>query len=152
MLTVQIFNHQEDLPIDLSSVQSLVQECFVFSQEPASEIGIYFVSDEEMCALHEEHFQDPSSTDCMTFPIDPKEEQDRYIGDIIVCPKTAIEYAKEHNKNVYEELSLYIVHGILHLQGLDDIEEEDQVQMRKEEKRYLSHLQEKKSLVFSSIA
>jgi probable rRNA maturation factor len=143
MIHVELFDEQSDLLIDSESVKNLICECFRFSQEPAAEIGVYFVSDEKMCAIHEEYFGDPSSTDCMTFPVDPKEEPNRYIGDIIICPQTALRYAKKHNIDVYEETSLYIVHAILHLLGFNDIEEEEQKQMRQEEERYLSHLREK---------
>ena len=50
-----------------------------------------------------------------------------------MCPEVALNYAKDNQIDFEEELTLYIVHGLLHLLGYDDIEEEDRVEMRKQE-------------------
>jgi len=67
-------------------------------------------------------------------------QESRILGDVFVCPKTAIEYSKSHGGDVYEELTLYVIHGLLHLMGYDDIEETDIVKMREAEKRHMNHL------------
>lgn len=65
----------------------------------------------------------------MSFPLD-----EIHLGEVFVCPKTAIEYADEKKLPVYEELSLYVVHGLLHCLGYDDLEPAERRIMRKKEK------------------
>lgn len=103
-------------------------------------MSVNFVDVDTICSLHDEYFGDPSQTDCISFPLDGEEEEYRVLGEIFVCPKTAIEYAKEHDGDPYEELLLYIIHGLLHLIGLDDIEPEDREEMRRREQKHLNNL------------
>jgi len=105
------------------------------------EVIFHFVNEPEICELHEEFFDDPSTTDCISFPIDDeKTVENRILGEVFVCTDTAIKYAKEHNLDPYEEAYLYIVHGILHLIGFDDIKENDRIIMKKKEKQCMDFL------------
>ena len=61
-------------------------------------------------------------------------------GEIFVCPLAAIAYAKKQESRPYEETALYIVHGLLHLLGYDDLEEKAKKNMRKKEKSCMRHL------------
>ena len=80
-----------------------------------------------MCKLHRDYFNDSSPTDCISFPIDnPVPENYSLMGDVFVCPETALIYSEKHKVNPYQEITLYIVHGLLHLMGYDDIELADQ--------------------------
>ena len=69
------------------------------------------------------------------------------LGDVFVCPETAVDYANTHDLAPYHELSLYIVHGLLHLMGYDDILEEDRNEMRKAEEKHMKHLKKKGSFI-----
>ena len=91
----------------------------------------------------------------MSFPIDPPSEDRDFhhvLGEIFVCPKVAVEYALENDLDPHKELTLYVIHALLHLIGYDDIDESDRKKMREEEKRCLSivepfSLKPKKKLV-----
>lgn len=142
-MIVYITNSQEDLKIEESQVERLVQEVVSFENRQYDEASIQFVTDEEMRSLHEEYFDDPSPTDCISFPMDEEfdpEDPHRVLGDVIVCPRTAIDYAAANDCDAYEELSLYIVHGILHTMGYDDIEDADIEKMRSAEKHHMNNL------------
>jgi probable rRNA maturation factor len=99
-------------------------------QKPCEEISVYFVTELEIAALHEQFFQDPTPTDCITFPP----------GEIVVCPGVAIAYAKKRKGDPLEETVLYVVHGILHLLGFDDMEPSARKTMRKMEKKCMAYL------------
>ena len=104
------------------------------------EITIHFVDTEHISALHLRFFNDASPTDCMSFPIDsPNEKGYCVLGEVFVCPKTALEYAKEHNRDPYRETTLYLVHSLLHLLGYED-KGILEVDMRKAEDRHMKHL------------
>jgi probable rRNA maturation factor len=106
---------------------------------PQGELSFNFVSNEEIAQLHNDFFQDPTETDVITFTGDP---DDDYAGDICVSVPYAEESAKEYNTTLSEELSLYLIHGCLHLAGFDDIEEDDRLKMREGEKILMTSVKE----------
>ena len=66
----------------------------------------------------------------ITFPLD----QD-FLGEIFICPKTALLYNPQHP---YQETTLYVIHGLLHLLGYDDISSKERTIMRREEKKLMT--------------
>lgn len=101
---------------------------------------MHLVDEDKIRRLHKKHFDDPSITDCITLPIDEPGPDCEILGEIFVCPKTAISYAKAHGLDPHTECTLYIVHGFLHLIGYDDIDDDDEEIMRKKEKELMNHL------------
>ncbi len=141
-LVIRIFNRQKDLKISKGSTRTLIASLLNFLNVSTEEISLYFVTEKEICKLHEQFFQDPSPTDCISFPIDQS-----HLGEIFVCPKVAVAYAKKRGLDPHEETSLYIVHGILHLLGFDDLETQAKRRMRKKEKSCMRHLYEHKVIL-----
>lgn len=134
-MKINIYNKQKALPLSPSSVKKVVEALFDFLCISCDEISFYFVTEEKISALHAEYFNDPSPTDCITFPID-----DSYLGDVFVCPSVAIQYAKKKNLDPFQETLLYIIHGVLHLINFDDIDPKKRSCMRKKEKSCMRHL------------
>lgn len=144
-MIINVFDEQQALKISPDQVRQLVQQVIDKEGESCDEVNIYFVDRSLISMLHEEFFEDPSPTDCISFPIDEKGEEEsgyRILGEIFVCPSTAISYAAQHEGDAYLETTLYLVHGLLHLMNYRDIEEEDVPFMREKEAYHLQHLQE----------
>ena len=154
MIKVLVFDQQTDLPIDVESAKRVTGRVVELERSQANELSLYFVGTDEICKLHGEFFDDPSPTDCISFPMDSDKKLGyQFLGEVFVCPKTAIDYVQKHddlNEDPYAEVTLYIVHGILHLLGFDDIDEKDEKVMRKKEKEIMQHLIRHKLLVKSS--
>jgi len=148
-MQIEIFNQQQDLSIDEKSVQNLVRFMLVELKIKCDEICIHFTDKDSISNLHKIYFNDPTPTDCITFPIDETAQDSLYriLGEVFVCPKVAIEYANEHNIDPYLETALYVIHGILHLLGYDDIEEKDRQIMRKKEEWCMNRLKDKKIMI-----
>lgn len=116
----------------------LLQELKIYTDE----VILHFVTKSKMGKVHEIFFSDPSPTDCMSFPIDPplKEKSTKahhILGEVFVCPQVAIEYAEEENLDPHMETTLYVIHGLLHLLGYDDLDPISRKEMRKMEKKCL---------------
>mgnify|MGYP000476326412 CR=1 FL=1 len=143
-MNVIVTNEQTDLSISKKQVVKIVKAVLCLEEVTCDEVSINFVTTEEICALHRDYFDDPSPTDCISFPMSDGEltQGIPILGDVFVCPETAIEYSKENQVDLYEEVTLYIVHGLLHLIGYDDITELEQLSMREAEKRHMKHLKE----------
>lgn len=145
-MDILVEDKQTDLHIDAPAVKAIAKAVVAFEGRKYDEVAIHFVSKIDICDLHAEFFDDPSPTDCISFPIDDPDDQIsgyRVLGDIFVCPATALEYAAENQSTPFYETTLYIVHGLLHLMGYDDIEEAERVRMRNAEERHMSHLKTK---------
>jgi probable rRNA maturation factor len=144
---IQIFNHQRSLSISIDATKTIVSFFLKKAKVEADEVSIHFVSQKKICSLHQEFFNDPSPTDCITFPIDdPTAKKKPYpfiLGEVFICAKTAVDYAKEHKIDPYEELLLYLVHGLLHLLRYEDQTQEQAKVMRKKEKYYMSVIKQK---------
>lgn len=132
---VHIGDSQKDLPIKKRLITQIVKDLLKFLEVDCKEISIYFVTRKKMSSLHEQFFQDPSPTDCISFPLDHE-----HLGEVFVCPSVAIAYAKEKRLNPFEETILYIVHGILHLIGYDDLTPNDKKTMRRMEKKCMERI------------
>lgn len=80
------------------------------------ELGIAFVTPEEMRALKNEHLGIDEATDVLSFPLDGRDELPvgvpRALGDVVLCPQV-----------VGDEWRAPLVHGLLHLLGYDHGEE-----------------------------
>ena len=94
------------------------------------DFSLNFVDEAKICELHETFMSDPSPTDVITFKGD--KEMD-FAGEVFVSVDQALKVHKEYNHTFEEELTLYIVHGWLHLVGYDDIQPEDRLKMKKAE-------------------
>lgn len=97
---------------------------------PSGELSIAFVSKAEISRIHERFMNDPTPTDVITFPSD---KESGLAGEICVCPEVAFDYGLKNGLTFADELSLYLIHGYLHLCGFDDQSDTTKAEMRKAE-------------------
>ena len=81
------------------------------------EIGYMFVSDEKILEVNKEYLGHDYYTDIITFDYD---EGDRINGDIVISLDTVRTNAEQFGKTYDDELHRVIIHGILHLCGIND--------------------------------
>lgn len=84
---------------------------------PAGDLAMVFVREDRCRRLHRDFYNDPALTDVMTFP---GEAEDGHSGDLAICPAVAVAAAPGHGHSFAEELTLYLLHGCLHLAGFRD--------------------------------
>ena len=99
---------------------------------PRGELSLVFLTDSALAKLHAEFMDDPAVTDVITFAANPLLAT---AGEICVSADTAAAYAKEHDGDFSAELTLYLVHGWLHLAGHDDLVPGKKRAMRRAEAR-----------------
>lgn len=134
-IKIHVENAQKALPIKKRVITSIVKSILEFLKVDCEEISIYFVTEKEITKLHDQFFQDPTPTDCISFPIDEK-----HLGEIFVCPSVAISYAKKRGIDPFKETILYLIHGILHLIGHDDLDPKSKKIMRRMEQKCINYL------------
>lgn len=104
---------------------------------PAGELSLAFLTDPALARIHADFLSDPTTTDVITFEGNASLKS---AGEICVSVDTALAYAKLHNRDFAEELTLYVVHGWLHLSGYDDLRPVKKRLMRIAEKRAMACL------------
>ncbi len=101
------------------------------------EVGYMFVDDEKMLQVNREYLGHDYYTDIITFDYD---EGDRINGDIVISLDTVRSNAQLFGKEYLDELHRVIIHGILHLCGINDKGPGEREQMEAAENRALAML------------
>ncbi|GAB5562463.1 MAG: hypothetical protein SynsKO_41100 [Synoicihabitans sp.] len=148
MRVVEISNQHPHLKIDEDAIRAVIHtldnaaERFMHGA-PDGELSLVFMDDAGIAKLHADFLNDPSVTDVITFEGDVMFGT---AGEICVSADTAKTYSAQHGHDFSTELTLYIIHGWLHLAGYDDLEPTKKRRMRAAEKRALLILQQNGSL------
>ena len=160
MIEVFVADEQHDRAVDTVKLARLAEE--VIKAEGVrgeAELSMLFVDEEVMADLNKRFHGKDGPTDVLAFPIDDEpieggrspdsggtgpgsnngEPTDlpMMLGDVVVCPEVAFRNAPEHAGTYDDELALLIVHGILHLLGMDHLEDEEAEVMEKREQELL---------------
>ena len=139
--------------VDLKQVRAILKKIVAYYGEKR-DFSVTFVTDNEIQELNREYREIDAPTDILTcrlddapsFPISFEEEDVDFLnneemGDIFISLDTMRRNAEEFGVKNEEELSRLLLHGILHLRGLDhktnDFEKEE---MLKEQEEVLTKL------------
>lgn len=139
--------------VDLKQVRAILKKIVAYYGEKR-DFSVTFVTDKEIQELNREYREIDAPTDILTFRLDDApsfpisfEEEDvdflnnEEMGDIFISLDTMRRNAEEFGVKNEEELSRLLLHGILHLRGLDhktnDFEKEE---MLKEQEEVLTKL------------
>jgi probable rRNA maturation factor len=124
-----------------------------------TEVSLLFVDEATIASLNERFLDKTGPTDVLSFPIE--DEVDRggrspdeggtgpgsieadtgrllLLGDVVICPAVAVRNAADHGVGVDDELALLVVHGILHLLGMDHQVDEEAERMEQRERQLLA--------------
>lgn len=161
-MTVEVFaaDEQTDKPVDTIRWVNLARQ--VLEAEGVrgeAELSMLFVDEQAMADLNKRFMGKDGPTDVLAFPIDedpveggrspdsggtgpgymPAEpsELPTLLGDVVICPSVAERNAPEHAGTYDDELALLIVHGILHLMGMDHVDDDEAEEMERRERELL---------------
>lgn len=82
-------------------------------------VSIAFVGTDTMSRLNREFLSHNGPTDVISFALGRRDGSLPVIGDIYVCPRVAERNAKRLGIPVREELARLVIHGTLHILGLE---------------------------------
>jgi len=111
VIEIEIEN-RSGVAVDAAAAVDLARYALAQEGVAGAELGIAFVTPDEIRALKAEHLGIDEATDVLSFPIDGLEELPdgvpRALGDVVLCPQV-----------VGDEWRWPLVHGILHLLGFE---------------------------------
>ena len=96
---------------------------------------------EEVRSLNKQYRDKDKATNVLSFPMQSPEEIDvRLLGDIVLCAPVIKQEAEQQSRSEASHWAHMVVHGMLHLQGYDHIDNDDAQQMEQVEIDILSQL------------
>ncbi len=135
-IEVEISDNQSHLDADRAFLEGLVQRVLNAEGIEYASISIALVDDATIRVINRRHLAHDWPTDVISF--DLSEPGDRSLtGELVVSTEMAAATARDVGVDPRSELALYIVHGLLHLCGLDDQEIDDAAVMRRRENELL---------------
>jgi rRNA maturation RNase YbeY len=122
MVTVEVDNRSGS-DVDAAAVVAVAQQVLAQEGVEAGDLGVHFVSADEIRALKRRHLGIDEATDVLAFPIDERDDLPaglpRQLGDAFVCPSVVGDAWREP-----------LVHALLHLLGHDHGPEMEQRERR----------------------
>jgi len=135
-IAISISNTQGHLEIDVEFLMELAREVLRGENVEHADVSIALVDDPSIHALNRRHLEHDWPTDVITFPLSEPDEP-CLIGELVVSAEMAKTTAERAGTNPRDELALYVVHGLLHLCGYDDLDDGDRILMRRREDEIL---------------
>jgi probable rRNA maturation factor len=129
-VTLTVSNEQKRYPLSLTKLKKQWNAAITVLQKSKEwpkdlfEVNIYLVTSAKIAKVHDEFFNDPTSTDVITFPLGNT-------GDILACPEVANKQRKDFGTDLHTEVLTYGIHGLLHLCGYDDLNDRAYNKMKK---------------------
>ncbi|MGA9077363.1 MAG: rRNA maturation RNase YbeY [Acidimicrobiales bacterium] len=164
-MDVEVFvaNEQNEREVDAARWAALARA--VLAAEGVrgdAELSMLFVDEQTIAALNERFLRISGPTDVLAFPIDDDQvalgrspdnggtgpgseiiddgSAPILIGDVVICPEVAWHNAPGHAGSFDAEIALLVVHGILHLLGMDHERPAEAEAMEARERELLDQL------------
>ncbi len=114
---ISVSNRQRKVPLDRAALEEFGTRALPLCARrrgtgltSLSQVDVVLISDRKISELHRRFMQIDGPTDVITF----------HHGEIFISVETARRQMETYGSSLAHELRLYLVHGLLHLQGYDD--------------------------------
>ncbi len=158
---IEVFGIDEQVaqPVELTRWVDLATDALRDSGvRGEAELSLLFVEEGVMAQLNKRFMDAEGPTDVLAFPIDDPIDPGRWpdsgstgpdreppevselpvlLGDVVVCPAVAARQAPEHAGSYEDELALLVVHGVLHVLGMDHADPVEAAAMQARERELL---------------
>ena len=135
---IQLATDNDTIPKD-KSFEAWAGTAWLEDQD--SEVTIRIVDSEESAELNAQYRNKTGPTNVLSFPFEaPAGITVQLAGDLIICAPVVEREAREQRKTPVEHWAHMVVHGMLHLQGYDHIEDDEAEAMEDLEIRLLAQL------------
>ncbi len=147
MIELSLRNRQTDRPLNLPVLRRLIQSLLATEFEaPDAQLCVHLVGAQEMARVNRHYLNHEGSTDVITFDHTDDSDSDAIYGELFISVADAVKQGREFGASWQSELIRYVIHGILHLRGHDDIDPADRRLMKKEENRILREVEARRDL------
>ena len=154
--TVFVSDEQDAAPVDAPRWSALAEGVLgELGIQGEAELSVLFVDEAHITQLNERFMGHEGPTDVLSFPIDgvpepstsglapaarsgfDPDDEPLLLGDVVICPAVAASQAPDHAGSYEDEVALLLVHGVLHLLGMDHAEDDERLAMQTRERELL---------------
>ena len=149
-MEIEIRQEPEELAVsaeDMEAVRRAVLTVGRLYGAENAEVSVTLTDDAHIHVLNREYRHVDRPTDVLSFALNEGEEPQitgapefNVLGDIVLSVERAKEQAAEYGHSLHREIAFLTVHGMLHLLGYDHIEEDDRLEMEREQKAVMEKL------------
>ena len=140
---VKIKNLQRKIKLKSAIIKNIAAQILEMEGLEDSELSLVLVSDKRIAILNRDYLKVLGSTDVIAFRMADGQynKLNPYLlGDVIISVETAQAQADKLGRGIGRELCLYLVHGILHLNGYDDREKGNKKKMFARQRKIMSKI------------
>lgn len=145
MYQIDISDNQDCLQLDADYLTEVVRKTLEAEQVATASLSIAIVDNPTIHELNREYLQHDYETDVLSFLLEetnesleqpgrPRGSGKNIDGEVIVSAEYAKDLSADYDWEPLHELLLYIVHGVLHLCGYDDLSNDELPLMRERER------------------
>ena len=154
-MNVVLANRQRTRKINRRLLKQITVALLADLKVEAAELGLHLVATTEIIRLNEQFLRHASPTDVIAFDhsgsrrrtLDPGPKtpgpRRQLHGEIFICVDEAVLQARKFRASWQSEITRYLVHGVLHLLGHDDLRTELRRKMKREENRLVRRLEKR---------
>ncbi len=143
-----LFDEGFEGAIDEGWLREVAVKALTAEHQADAEMGILITGQEKIRQLHKEYMDEDEPTDVLSFAMREKGPLDApdfifpagdaaHLGEVIISYPQAEIQAGEHGHSAKKEVTILLIHGVLHLVGYDHDEPERQKKMQAREKAIL---------------
>ncbi|KAA1262155.1 Endoribonuclease YbeY [Rubripirellula obstinata] len=129
---------QVHAPIHSSLITQAARAAAIQQGFHRGELGVRITDDETIKQINAKHLGHDYATDVISFGYSA--EGSTIQGELVASVDTARARSSELGWSIDYELALYVVHGVLHITGLDDHNDKDRAEMRRCETEVMTSL------------
>lgn len=149
---ISVRNEQTAVHVNVADLEAKAHKLMSLLGYDDFDLGILLTDSETIQEYNTTYRDKDKPTDVLSFPyhenlvpgerIVPVSEDDKNLGDIILCPEYINNDLERWEQTFQERMDVLLVHGLLHLLGYDHIKDEDYEVMKPEEERLLEYLRQ----------
>ncbi|MFO1041069.1 MAG: rRNA maturation RNase YbeY [Planctomycetaceae bacterium] len=139
---IDISDQQSLLSVSHERLREVIERVLTEESIIAAQISLALVDDASIHRINRDFLGHDYPTDVISFHLNPESSHDFEVkqleGELVVSTETALREAHAHSWTAENELTLYVVHGLLHLCGYDDLTDQARPVMRQRERQMLA--------------
>ena len=153
-----LIEEELETSIDVDWLKDVAERALIAQDVTSNaELGLFIAGGEKVQQLNRDYLGKDEPTDVIAFSMLPtKEKPDSprfisppdgvmHLGEVIISYPQVIRQAEERNHSIEKEITILIIHGVLHLLGYEDEKPELKQKMAAREKEILSYIEEAKN-------
>lgn len=142
-MNIVVKNLQHKVHINKNHTKSLIQQLAnLVNLSEKSTVTVVFVDNKAMQELNHRYLKHDFPTDVLAFKFSRHrvKQKTSLVGDVIVNTEMALKNAPIYKNPLKKEITLYIIHGILHLLGFNDAGAAERKRMQTHQQQLLNKL------------